>query len=96
MKSIEEIKKILSSKKDEMKVKYKVNSIKLFGSYVRGDCTDNSDLDVMVEFEEPVGFEFIHLADYLEEILGIPVDLTTEDAIKPNRLRYIKENLIYV
>jgi len=96
MKNIEEIKNILSNKKDEMKKKFKVKSIKLFGSYVRGDYTKNSDLDVMVEFEEPVGFEFIHLADFLEEILGMPVDLTTEDAIKPNRLQYIKDSLIYV
>jgi len=96
MKNLEEIKKILSDKKNELNKMFKVKSIRLFGSYVSGDYTENSDLDVMVEFEEPVGFEFVHLADFLEEILGMPVDLTTEDAIKPNRLQYIKENLIHV
>lgn len=96
LKNLEEIKRILSDKKDELNRRFKVKSIRLFGSYVRGDQTDISDLDVMVEFEKPVGFEFVHLADFLEEILGMPVDLTTEDAIKPNRLQYIKENLIHV
>jgi predicted nucleotidyltransferase len=96
MKNLEEIKRILSDKKDELNKRFKVKSIRLFGSYVRGDYTENSDLDVIVEFEEPVGFEFFHLADFLEEILSMPVDLTTEDAIKPNRLKYIKDNLIHV
>ena len=96
MKSLEEIKKILAEHKSELRRQFKISSIRLFGSYVRGDYSVNSDLDVMVEFAEPVGFEFIHLADFLEEILGMPVDLTTEDAIKPNRLEYIKENLINV
>jgi len=86
----------LSDHKEELRSRFKVGSIRLFGSYVRGDNTPESDLDVMVEFCEPVGFEFIHLADYLEEILDTPVDLTTEDAVKPNRLKYVMENLIYV
>ena len=55
-----------------------------------------SDIDIVVEFKEPVGFLFIHLADFLEEILEIKVDLLTFDAIKPNRREYIMEDLIYV
>jgi len=96
MKTIEEIKNILKNYKEELKETYKVKKVGIFGSYVRGDANEVSDVDILVEFEEPVGFEFIHLADFLEEILGIKVDLTTEDAIKPNRLHYIKEDLIYV
>ena len=96
MRTLEEIKNILAEHRKELKEKYKVKKIGIFGSYVRGEQNDKSDLDVLVEFEAPVGFEFIHLADFLEEILGIKVDLTTPDGIKPNRWKYIKEDLTYV
>jgi predicted nucleotidyltransferase len=96
MKDLKEITAILNDHKDELERKFKVKALRIFGSYVRGDHTPNSDLDVMVDFTEPVGFGFIHLADYLEKILDLPVDLTTEDAIKPNRLRYIREHIINV
>lgn len=96
MRTLEEIKNILAEYREELKEKYKVQKIGIFGSYVRGEQNNKSDLDFLVEFEVPVGFEFIHLADFLEKILGIKVDLTTQDAIKPNRWKYIKEDLIYV
>jgi predicted nucleotidyltransferase len=96
MKNLKEITAILADHKAELELRFKVKALRIFGSYVRGDHTPGSDLDVMVDFAEPVGFEFIHLADYLEKILGMPVDLTTEDAIKPNRLRYIREHIINV
>ncbi|RKY85285.1 nucleotidyltransferase, partial [candidate division KSB1 bacterium] len=53
-------------------------------------------IDILVEFKEPVGFLFIHLADFLEEILETKVDLLTPEAIKPNRRKYIMEELVYV
>lgn len=96
MKTLEEITKVIREHKRELEVKYKVREIALFGSYVRGDYDEKSDLDVLVKFREPVGFLFIHLADFLEEQLGVEVDLVTEDAIKPNRWKYIKEDLTYV
>jgi predicted nucleotidyltransferase len=96
MKDLKEITAILNDHKAELERRFKVKALRIFGSYVRGDHTPNSDLDVMVDFTEPVGFGFIHLADYLEKILDLPVDLTTEDAIKPNRLRYIREHIINV
>lgn len=96
MRNLKEITAILADHKTELELKFKVKALRIFGSYVRGDYTQSSDLDVIVDFTEPVGFEFIHLADYLEKILEMPVDLTTEDAIKPNRLRYVKEHIINV
>jgi predicted nucleotidyltransferase len=96
MKNLKEITAILTDHKPEMERKFKVKALRIFGSYVRGDYTPKSDLDIMVDFTEPVGFEFIHLADYLEKILEMPVHLTTEDAIKSNRLHYIKENIINI
>ena len=96
MKSLEEIKNIINQHTKELEEKFKVKSIAIFGSYVRGEQTPKSDIDILVEFKEPVGFLFIHLADFLEEILSVKVDLITPDAIKPNRGKYIMEELIYV
>jgi len=96
MKNIEEIKKIINQNRQELEERFKVKSIAVFGSYVREEQTPESDIDIIVEFKEPVGFLFIHLADFLEEILGIKVDLLTPEAIKPNRRKYIMEKLVYV
>lgn len=96
MKSLEELKEILTRHKEVLEKKFKVKNMAIFGSYVRGEQNQESDVDILVEFQEPVGFLFIHLADYLEEILGAKVDLLTPDAIKPNRRRYIMEDLVYV
>lgn len=96
MKKLKELREIIQQHKQILEEKYKVRNIAVFGSYVRGEQTEASDLDILVEFKEPVGFLFVHLADFLEEILGVKVDLLTPDAIKPNRKKYITENLIYV
>ena len=96
MKQLEDFTKIIEQHRQILEQKYKVKRIAIFGSYVRGEQTNESDIDILVEFIEPVGFLFIHLADFLENILGTKVDLLTPDAIKPNREKYIMEELIYV
>ena len=96
MKTFKEIKDVLTEHKEELKQKYKVKEIGIFGSYARDEQTDVSDIDILVEFDQPVGFLFIHLADYLEEILGVKVDLITSEAIKPNRQKHILSDLVYV
>jgi len=96
MKTLKEIEKIIKQHQRELEEKYKVKRIGVFGSYARGEQIEGSDIDVLVEFKEPVGFLFIHLADFLEEILESEVDLVTPDAIKPNRKRYIMEDVSYV
>ena len=61
-----------------------VKSLAVFGSLVRGESTPTSDIDVLVEFDRPVGlFEFIRLKMYLEELTGRQVDLVTPDALRP-------------
>ena len=82
MKNLEEVKRIINIYRKELEEKFKVKSIAIFGSYARGEQTPQSDIDIIVEFKEPVGMLFIHLADFLEEILGIKVDLVTPEAIK--------------
>jgi len=96
MRTIEELKEIIAQNQIILEQKYKVKTIAFFGSFVRGDQTEESDIDMLVEFNEPVGLLFIHLADYLEEILGMKVDLLTLDAIKPNRKEFIVDELVYV
>ena len=96
MKSLEEVKRIINIYRKELEENFKVKNIAIFGSYARGEQTPQSDIDIIVEFKEPVGMLFIHLADFLEEILGIKVDLLTPEAIKKNRIKYINEELIYV
>lgn len=65
MKSLDDIKLILIKSKKSLKSKYKIKSLGIFGSYSRGEAKEESDIDILVEFEEPIGLEFIDLADEL-------------------------------
>jgi len=63
-------------KKFYLKEKFKLKSISIFGSYVRGEQKEESDVDVLVEFAEPVSLlRIVSLENYLSDILGIKVDL---------------------
>jgi predicted nucleotidyltransferase len=70
--------------------KYRVQSLEVFGSYVRNEQTPESDLDVLVTFEEAPGlFEFIDLKDRLSDLLGVKVDLVMKSALKPRLEQHI-------
>lgn len=63
---------------------FAVKSLAVFGSVARGEATDRSDIDLLVEFNQPIGlFEFIRLKYYLETLIGSKVDLVTPDALHP-------------
>jgi predicted nucleotidyltransferase len=97
MKAVGELKKILSEHKPEIKRKFKVKSIGIFGSYVRGKSNKKSDVDVLVEFSEPIGmFEFLDLEEYLESIFGLNVDLVSKKALKPKIGENILNEVIYI
>ena len=82
---------ILKQKNIELTTKFGVNSLLLFGSVARNEATCASDVDLLVEFNRPVGyFGLFALQDYLEKLLGCPVDLGTPDSLKP----YIKERVM--
>lgn len=80
--------------------KYGVRRIGLFGSYAKGIEKEDSDIDVLVEFERPIGLKFIELAEYLEKILGKKTDVLTPDGIKGIRVKSIakdiEESIVYV
>lgn len=83
--------KILKQKNAELARQFGVKSLLLFGSVARVEATVASDVDLLVEFSRPVGyFGLFALQDYLEELLGCPVDLGTPDSLKPN----IRENVM--
>jgi predicted nucleotidyltransferase len=74
-----------------------VKSLAVFGSLARGEATPASDIDVLVEFDRPVGlFEFIRLKMYLEELTGRQVDLVTPDALRPAMRADILREAVHV
>lgn len=88
---------ILREAKPVLQRSYGFTSLALFGSYSRNTAIPGkSDIDVMVEFPEPIGIRFIDLADELEEILKQKVDLVSRKAIKPKYFMVIEQDLIYV
>jgi predicted nucleotidyltransferase len=87
---IETYRKKLHEMLPELEEEYNVSYIGLFGSYVRGEHTLESDLDVLVEFSKvPTIFRFVHLENYLSDTLCVKVDLVMKDALKPNIGKYI-------
>ena len=95
MSELEEIKQKLREHKPELKEKYDVEEIGIFGSYVHGDQAESSDIDLLVEFSEPIGWEIIDLKEELEKLLNRPVDLVTKDALKPRLKTQIMKDVVY-
>ncbi len=84
MQSREEIFATLQRLKGDIAARFSVSRIGIFGSVARGEQTEASDIDILVEFSRPIGFfAFIELEEFLSRNLGAPVDLVTPDALKP-------------
>ncbi|HEY0039721.1 MAG TPA: nucleotidyltransferase family protein [Flavisolibacter sp.] len=86
----------LSEIKPVLADQFYVSRIGYFGSYVSGQQTNESDLDLLVEFSEPVGWSFFTLEKFLEQSLGLPVDLVTSSALKERIKEPILNQVIYV
>lgn len=94
---VERIIAILHTLEDPIRAEYKAEIIGLFGSYVRGEQTEASDLDVLVRFYEGASlFDFVGLADFLEENLGVRVDVVSEGAIRPELRDVILGEMVMV
>ena len=75
---------VLRSHLPEIKERYHVSSLEIFGSYVRGEQDQDSDLDILVEYEKVPGmFKYIELENHLGDLLGVKVDLVMKKALKP-------------
>ncbi|MEW6619664.1 MAG: nucleotidyltransferase family protein [bacterium] len=99
MKKIEEIEQILRDNKWELKKRYNVNQIGMFGSYVRGENQKKSDLDILVDFDDDakIGLlRFINLENYLSDLLRIKVDLVMRSSLKPKIGKHILEEVVYL
>jgi predicted nucleotidyltransferase len=96
MLTLRQILEILRAHRSSLVRKYGIRSIAVFGSYVRQDQSPQSDLDVLVEFERPLGLAFVDLAEELETILGIHVDLVSRGALDQKGYDSIAPDLRYV
>ncbi len=96
MTRLQDILRTLKSNKDRLSLKYGISNIAIFGSYGRGQQTEESDIDILVDFQKPVGLEFIDLANELESILHRKVDLVSKNGIRPVYFKQIEPDLSYV
>jgi predicted nucleotidyltransferase len=97
MPTLEQITRILSENKDSLVRKYNLKEIGVFGSYVRKEQTQKSDLDILIEYqEEPGMIKYIQLENYLSDLLGVKVDLAIKGALKPFIGKNILKEVIYL
>ncbi|MBX7204628.1 MAG: nucleotidyltransferase family protein [Bacteroidia bacterium] len=96
MTSLTQIKNTLTSHKKRLTDKYGLSSIAIFGSYGRGQQKEDSDIDILVDFVQPIGIEFIDLANELEQLLHVKVDLVSKNGVRPHYLKEIEPELNYV
>src|SRR5437870_3478265 len=82
----------LRNRKDVLK-QYKVRKIGLFGSYAAGTQTPKSDIDFLVEFDEPTFDNFMGLCEYLEKLFGRKVDVLTPDGVESISVKSVAENI---
>lgn len=86
---------ILQESRESLK-EYSVKTLDIFGSVARDRTKDASDVDILVEFDKPVGlFNFVRLKQYLEEILGCPVDLATRNCLRKEMLEQILKEAVH-
>ena len=87
----------LKKAKPLLEKKYGVKDLAIFGSYSRNEAiAGKSDVDILVDFSQPIGLAFVDLADELEGLLQLKVDLVSRGGIKPKYFTVIEPDLIYV
>lgn len=96
MRTLQEIKSILSKNKQHLFNDYAIKSMAIFGSYSRNQNNLKSDLDILVEFNDKIGIRFVDLAEEIENLIGFKVDLVSKKGVKEKYLQAINSDLIYV
>lgn len=97
MKNLDEIKKQLQEGKPDLENEYGVTSVGIFGSYARGEQTERSDVDILVDLKKPIGLvRLVQLNDSISQLLGMKVDLTTRKALKPHIGKRILQEVQFV
>jgi predicted nucleotidyltransferase len=97
MKNLTAIKKIIRDHKTLLRDRYHINRIGVFGSYARGDTHSGSDVDVLVEFSEPISLiQLVSLENYLTDIVGLKVDVVPKDDIRKELKDTILKDAVFV
>lgn len=97
MKSLKDIKKLLKEHQAELKEKYNVKELGVFGSCAKDSMSPTSDIDIVVDFYElPDLFSFLEMEGYLEKILQEKIDLIERTAIRPQLKDMILKEVVYV
>ena len=91
----EEILQKLQARQDEMRTRFSVRRIGLFGSYLQGTASQTSDIDLVVDLAEPTFDHYMDLKFYLEALFERPVDLVLSDTIKPRLKPVIQKEVAY-
>lgn len=84
---------IIRGKMDFLRKKFGVKRVAVFGSFARGSAKRDSDVDLLVEFTRPIGFEFFELGDYLKRLLGRNVDILTPDGLAEIRVKSVAKSI---
>lgn len=93
MKSKQEVVELLRRARPELERKFGITRLALFGSHVHGDATEQSDVDVLVDFDPRLGLRFVDLAEHIEAVLGMRADVISRRAIPPHRWAEIESEL---
>ena len=97
MRKLKQIQNILASSKGELRKRYNVKELSIFGSYARGQEKKSSDVDILVKFNPNASlFDFVGLGNYLEEKLKIKVDVVSERGIRPELKSSIVKDVVRV
>ncbi len=97
MRTIEELKSILIEHKSELENDYGVMEIGVFGSYIKHKENKSSDIDILIDFNNAVDLlTFVHLKNYLSDILKVNVDLVMKNALKPKIGDRILKEVVYI
>ena len=97
MKTYQEIKEILTENKERIKGNYRVKRLGIFGSYVRGEQREDSDVDILVTFDEPISLlKLVNFENYLQDITGVKVDVVPENSIRPELRDIILNEVSYI
>jgi len=96
MKTLKEIEKILKENKAILAERFKVKEIGIFGSYVRGEQKEKSDVDILVSFYEPISLlKLVSLENFLTDLTGVKVDIVPKEDIRPELKERILGEVIY-
>lgn len=97
MKTLEEIKDVIQRHKGEFRERFGLKKIGIFGSYIRGEQKEDSDVDILIELEKPISFvKFIKFENVLSNLLGLRIELVTTKALKPHIGKRILGEVKYV